>query len=184
MLLCIIITCCCCRIKLKKTKLLQSTNTLSSNLNTAESKQSLYTASTLLTPIKRELIVHRNRDSLALSDLLYNNLSSRSPPRPIPTPTVYDDLTSTKSLLNNTNTNTNSHSVDDSQSKTEYSWYHALPQQLYTYMSNNHLTNRIMEENEIEHDETDLTVAFNGAILMNNVPRSRAAVNGCSSFAL
>ena len=46
-------------------------------------------------------------------------------------------------------------------------------------MSNNHLTNKITEE-----DETDLTVAFNGAILMNNVPRSRAAVNGCSSFAL
>jgi hypothetical protein len=46
-------------------------------------------------------------------------------------------------------------------------------------MSNNHLTNKINEE-----DETDLTVAFNGAILMNNVPRSRAAVNGCSSFAL
>ncbi len=46
-------------------------------------------------------------------------------------------------------------------------------------MTNNHLTNRINEENE-----TDLTVAINGAILMNNVSRLRAAVNGCSSFAL
>ncbi|CAF3316895.1 unnamed protein product, partial [Rotaria sp. Silwood2] len=122
----------------------------------------------------------RHRDSLALSDLLYNNFSSRSPPRPIPTPIVYDDLTSTKSLLNN---NTTNHSIEDNQqSTTDYSWYHSLPQQLYTYMTNNHLSNRILEENE--NDETDLTVAFNGAILMNNVPRSRAAVNGCSSFAL
>jgi hypothetical protein len=174
MFICIIITCCCCRIKLNKSKLLQSTNTLSSNLNNAESKQSLYTTSSLLTPNKRELTIQRNRDSLALSDLLYNNFSSRSPPRPIPTPIVYDDLTSTKSLLN-----TNTHSNDDNQSNTDYPWYHSLPQQLYTYMSNNHLTNKINEE-----DETDLTVAFNGAILMNNVPRSRAAVNGCSSFAL
>jgi hypothetical protein len=161
MFICIIITCCCCRIKLKKTKFLQSTNTLSSNLNNAESKQSLYTT------------MQRNRDSLALSDLLYNNFSGRSPPRPIPTPIVYDDLTSTKSLLNN---NTNSHLSEDNQSTTDYPWYHSLPQQLYTYMTNNHLTNRINEEDE--------TVAFNGAILMNNVPRSRAAVNGCSSFAL
>ncbi len=30
----------------------------------------------------------------------------------------------------------------------------------------------------------DETIAFNGAILRNNVPRSRAAVNECSSFAL
>ena len=118
---------------------------------------------------------NRNRDSLALSDLLYNNFSSRSPPRPIPTPIVYDDLTSTKSLLNN---NTNNH-TEDNQSTTDYPWYHSLPQQLYTYMTNNHLTNRINEENE-----NDETVAFNGAILRNNVPRSRAAVNGCSSFAL
>jgi hypothetical protein len=177
MFICIIITCCCCRIKLNKTKLLQSTNTLSSNLNNAESKQSLYTTSTLLTPNTRELTIQRNRDSLALSDLLYNNFSSRSPPRPIPTPIVYDDLTSTKSLLNS-----NHHSTEDNQSTTDYPWYHSLPQQLYTYMSNNHLTNKINEENE--NDETDLTVAFNGAILMNNVPRSRAAVNGCSSFAL
>ncbi|CAF5107391.1 unnamed protein product, partial [Rotaria magnacalcarata] len=169
--------------KLKKTKLLQSTNTLSSNLNTAESKQSLYTSTTLLTPIKKELIIHRNRDSLALSDLIYNNFSSRSPPRPIPTPTVYDDLNSTKSLLTNNN-NASNHSIDETQSKTDYSWYHALPQQLYTYMTNNHLTNRIMEENEHDSDEIDLAVAFSGAILMNNVPRSRAAVNGCSSFAL
>ncbi|UJR10058.1 hypothetical protein I4U23_014280 [Adineta vaga] len=173
MLFCIIITCCCCRMKLKKRKLLQSTNTLSSNLNLAESKQSLYTASSLLTPINRELTIQRNRDSLALSDLLYNNFSSRSPPRPIPTPTVYDDLTSTKSLLNH------NQKSDENQSTTDYPWYHSLPQQLYTYMSNNHLTNKIPED-----DETDLTVAFNGAILMNNVPRSRAAVNGCSSFAL
>ncbi|CAF2543692.1 unnamed protein product [Rotaria sp. Silwood2] len=181
MFICIIITCCCCyRMKLNKTKLLQSTNTLSSNLNIAESKQSLYTTSTLLTPIKKELTIQRHRDSLALSDLLYNNFSSRSPPRPIPTPIVYDDLTSTKSLLNN---NTTNHSIEDNQqSTTDYSWYHSLPQQLYTYMTNNHLSNRILEENE--NDETDLTVAFNGAILMNNVPRSRAAVNGCSSFAL
>ncbi|CAF3794544.1 unnamed protein product [Adineta steineri] len=178
MFICIIITCCCCRMKLNKRKLLQSTNTLSSNLNNAESKQSLYTASTLLTPINRELTLQRNRDSLALSDLLYNNFSSRSPPRPIPTPIVYDDLTSTKSLLNNQN-----YSSEENQSTTDYPWYHSLPQQLYTYMSNNHLTtNKINEENE--NDETDLTVAFNGAILMNNVPRSRAAVNGCSSFAL
>ncbi|CAF3597098.1 unnamed protein product [Rotaria sp. Silwood1] len=181
--ICIIITCCCCyRIKLNKTKLLQSTNTLSSNLNIAESKQSLYTTSTLLTPIKKELTIQRNRDSLALSDLIYNNFSSRSPPRPIPTPIVYDDLTSTKSLLTNNNNSMN-HSIEDNQqSKTDYSWYHSLPQQLYTYMTNNHVTNRIIEENE--NDETDLTIAFNGAILMNNVPRSRAAVNGCSSFAL
>ncbi len=171
MFICIIITCCCCRIKLNKTKFLQSTNTLSSNLNLAESKQSLYTTSTLLTPTTRELTMQRNRDSLALSDLLYNNFSSRSPPRPIPTPIVYDDLTSTKSLLNNNNTN--------NQSTTDYPWYHSLPQQLYTYMTNNHLTNRINEENE-----NDETVAFNGAILRNNVPISRAAVNGCSSFAL
>ncbi|CAM4809050.1 unnamed protein product [Rotaria magnacalcarata] len=183
MVICIVITCCCCRMKLKKTKLLQSTNTLSSNLNTAESKQSLYTSTTLLTPIKKELIIHRNRDSLALSDLIYNNFSSRSPPRPIPTPTVYDDLNSTKSLLTNNN-NASNHSIDETQSKTDYSWYHALPQQLYTYMTNNHLTNRIMEENEHDSDEIDLAVAFSGAILMNNVPRSRAAVNGCSSFAL
>ncbi len=114
---------------------------------------------------------NRNRDSWALSDLLYNNFSSRSPPRPIPTPIVYDDLTSTKSLLNNNNTN--------NQSTTDYPWYHSLPQQLYTYMTNNHLTNRINEENE-----NDETVAFIGAILRNNVPISRAAVNGCSSFAL
>lgn len=174
MFICVIITCCCCRMKLNKNKLLQSTNTLASNLNAAESKQSLYTASTLLTPNKRELTIHRNRDSLALSDLLYNNFSSRSPPRPIPTPIVYDDLTSTKSLLN-----TNNPSTEDNQSNSDYPWYHSLPQQLYTYMSNNHLTAKITEE-----DETDLTVAFNGAILMNNVPRSRAAVNGCSSFAL
>jgi hypothetical protein len=46
-------------------------------------------------------------------------------------------------------------------------------------MTNNHLTNRINEENE-----NDETVAFIGAILRNNVPISRAAVNGCSSFAL
>jgi len=180
MFICIIITCCCCRIKLNKTKLLQSTNTLSSNLNTAESKQSLYTTSSLLTPITRELTMQRNRDSLALSDLLYNNFSSRSPPRPIPTPIVYDDLTSTKSLLNNNHTN--NYLPEENQSTTDYPWYHSLPQQLYTYMTNNHLTNKINEENE--NDETDLTVAFNGAILMNNVPRSRAAVNGCSSFAL
>lgn len=180
MFICIIITCCCCRMKLNKTKLLQSTNTLSSNLNSAESKQSLYTTSTLLTPNRRELTIQRDRDSLALSDLLYNNFSSRSPPRPIPTPIVYDDLTSTKSLLNHNNTNT--HSIEDNQSTSDYPWYHSLPQQLYTYMTNNHLTNKINEENET--DETDLTVAFNGAILMNNVPRSRAAVNGCSSFAL
>ncbi|CAF0978834.1 unnamed protein product, partial [Adineta ricciae] len=179
MLCCVITTCCCCRMKLNKRKLLQSTNTLSSNLNIAESKQSLYTASTLLTPINRELTIQRNRDSLALSDLLYNNFSSRSPPRPIPTPIVYDDLTSTKSLLNN---NHNHQTSDENQSTSDYPWYHALPQQLYTYMSNNHLTNKIPEDNET--DETDLTVAFNGAILMNNVPRSRAAVNGCSSFAL
>ncbi len=109
---------------------------------------------------------NRNRDSWALSDLLYNNFSSRSPPRPVPTSIVYDDLTSRKSLLNN-------HSTED------YPWYHSLPKQLYTYMTNNHLTNRINEENE-----NDETVAFNGAILRNNVPISRAAVNGCSSFAL
>jgi hypothetical protein len=163
--------------KLNKRKLLQSTNTLSSNLNTAESKQSLYTTSSLLTPINRELTLQRNRDSLALSDLLYNNFSSRSPPRPIPTPIVYDDLTSTKSLLNNNQTN--NYLPEENQSTTDYPWYHSLPQQLYTYMTNNHLTNKINED-----DETDLTVAFNGAILMNNVPRSRAAVNGCSSFAL
>ena len=180
----IIITCCCCRIKLNNTKLLQSTNTLSSNLNNAESKQSLYTTSTLLTPVAKELTIQRHRDSLLLSDLLYNNFSSRSPPRPIPTPIVYDDLTSTKSLINNNNNNNNTtnHSSEDNQSTTDYPWYHSLPQQLYTYMTNNHITNKIVEENE--HDETDLTVAFNGAILMNNVPRSRAAVNGCSSFAL
>ena len=185
MFICIIITCCCCRIKLnKKSQLLQSTNTLASNLNTAESKQSLYTTSTLLTPKTRQLTVHRNRDSLALSDLLYNNFSNRSPPRPIPTPIVYDDLTSTKSLLH-ANPQQQSQQqqqqipIEDNQSTTDYPWYHALPQQLYTYMSNNHLTNKITEE-----DETDLTVAFNGAIVMNNVPRSRAAVNGCSSFAL
>lgn len=181
MFICVIITCCCCRMKLNKTKLLHSTHTLSSNLNNAESKQSLYTASTMLTPTARQLTLQRNRDSLALSDLLYNNFSSRSPPRPIPTPIVYDDLTSTKSLLTNTNNHPNQTS-DDGQSNNDYPWYHALPQQLYTYMSNNHLTNRIHEENET--DETDLSVAFNGAILMNNVPRSRAAVNGCSSFAL
>ena len=180
MFICIIITCCCCRMKLNKTKLLQSTNTLSSNLNNAESKQSLYTTSTLLTPTARQLTMQRNRDSLALSDLLYNNFSSRSPPRPIPTPIVYDDLTSTKSLL--ANNTTTSQLSEENQSHADYPWYHSLPQQLYTYMSNNHLTNRINEENET--DETDLTVAFNGAILMNNVPRSRAAVNGCSSFAL
>jgi hypothetical protein len=121
--------------------------------------------------------MQRNRDSLALSDLLYNNFSSRSPPRPIPTPIVYDDLTSTKSLLNNNHTN--NYLPEENQSTTDYPWYHSLPQQLYTYMTNNHLTNKINED-----DETDLTVAFNGAILMNNVPRSRAAVNGCSSFAL
>jgi hypothetical protein len=177
MFICIIITCCCCRMKLNKRKLLQSTNTLSSNLNTAESKQSLYTTSSLLTPTTRELTMQRNRDSLALSDLLYNNFSSRSPPRPIPTPIVYDDLTSTKSLLNNNQTN--NYLPEENQSTTDYPWYHSLPQQLYTYMTNNHLTNKINED-----DETDLTVAFNGAILMNNVPRSRAAVNGCSSFAL
>jgi hypothetical protein len=175
MFICIIITCCCCRMKLNKTKLLRSNNTLSSNLNNAESKQSLYTTSTLLTPTARQMTQQRNRDSLALSDLLYNNFSSRSPPRPIPTPIVYDDLTSTKSLL----TNQTNPTGDDNQSTTDYPWYHSLPQQLYTYMTNNHLTSRIHEE-----DETDLTVAFNGAILMNNVPRSRAAVNGCSSFAL
>jgi hypothetical protein len=38
MFICIIITRCCCRIKLNKTKFLQSTNALSSNLNLAESK--------------------------------------------------------------------------------------------------------------------------------------------------
>lgn len=180
MFISILLTCCCCRMKLKKNKLLQSTNTLNSNLNGAESKQSIYTASTLLTPNARQLTIQRNRDSLALSDLLYNQFSSRSPPRPIPTPIVYDDLTSTKSLLNNNQQSTSNN--DENQSNADYPWYHSLPQQLYTYMSNNHLTNRIHEEKE--QDETDLTVAFNGAILMNNVPRSRAAVNGCSSFAL